>query len=472
MPFLFIPFSFPLLPFIPPYHPYQTPANTPTGDPTLIHPFLAKDDISLLERNSTTRDLEKSKEVVRHIDDYHALLNATYRSLLHSYLLSPPTAPAPSALLDLLALPLVKYVDLKYLDESGTSFLHETARGRDLRLIELGVHAGADVFVRDLSGKMAHEVVPKGKEVANQDQTLIMPTSPLTEPPSMKGYLNKYTNVAKGYNSRRCGVDELVDYHHGEDEKIASHRFEVHSMPRRGYHSHPQKWYLKANHPVKASRWGLALRRSVELYRGGRVEKRSEESEEGAVASVSSTRHSYNPAALLRRSMTRALDTESLGGMGTGTGPSPTDGGGIGCFCLGSCCEYGRFRPLGREALNYDLLRHFHGVSVPRFYGWFNIKLEEGFTFPGVKTTARGQCTLSVLVLERMGERITMKESEEEIQDICDVGTDVAWKGIAHFDIRYNNLFQAPKSPPGYPSEFCYLHQRIHKYRFRAGQED
>ncbi|KAF8991531.1 hypothetical protein BDQ17DRAFT_1463557 [Cyathus striatus] len=107
---------------------------------------------------------------------------------------------------------------------------------------------------------------------------------------------------------------------------------------------------------------------------------------------------------------------------------------------------------LGREAMNYELLRHFHGVSVPRFYGWFNIELEEGFTFPGVKTTECGQRTLSVLVLERMGERITMKESEEEIQDICDVCTDVAWRGIAHFDIRYNNLFQAPKSPPGYPN--------------------
>ncbi|KAF8995937.1 Oxysterol-binding protein-domain-containing protein [Cyathus striatus] len=309
----------------------------------------------------TARDLAKSKEVVRLIDDSRALLNATYRSLLHSYLLSPPTAPPPPVLLDLLASPRVKYVDLKYLDESGTSLLHEAARRRDLRLIELGVRAGADVFVRDRRGKMAHEVVPKGEEkvrvflrqsdkriVANQDQTLIMPPSPLTEPPSMKGYLNKYTNVAKGYNSRwfvlKAGV--LSYYRHAEDEKIASRgsvsmktaivkqkpgdrlRFEVHSMPGRGHHSPPQKWYLKANHPVEASRWALALQRSVEWYRGGGIERRSGESEEGAVASVPSTRHSYSPAALLRRSTTRALDIESLGGMGTGTGPSPTDGGG------------------------------------------------------------------------------------------------------------------------------------------------
>ena len=38
--------------------------------------------------------------------------------------------------------------------------------------------------------------------VANHDKTLIPNPTPLTEPPVLKGYLNKYTNVAKGYNTR------------------------------------------------------------------------------------------------------------------------------------------------------------------------------------------------------------------------------------------------------------------------------
>jgi len=38
--------------------------------------------------------------------------------------------------------------------------------------------------------------------VANHDKTLIPNLTPLTEPPVLKGYLNKYTNVAKGYNTR------------------------------------------------------------------------------------------------------------------------------------------------------------------------------------------------------------------------------------------------------------------------------
>jgi hypothetical protein len=114
-------------------------------------------------------------------------------------------------------------VDLSYLDDgSGTSILHEAARRRDLRLIELAVRAGADVFLRDRRGKMAYE----GKDdkvkvflrqcryssfemgwsfsddvsVANHDTTLI--DQPVLELPTLKGYLNKYTNVAKGYSTR------------------------------------------------------------------------------------------------------------------------------------------------------------------------------------------------------------------------------------------------------------------------------
>lgn len=121
-------------------------------------------------------------------------------------------------------------MDLSYLDDdSGSSLLHEAARRKDLRLIELTVRAGADVFVRNRKGKMAHESAGKDDRVkvflrqcmltttilrvsqcgvltffivANHDKTLIPNTSPLTEPPVLKGYLNKYTNVAKGYNTR------------------------------------------------------------------------------------------------------------------------------------------------------------------------------------------------------------------------------------------------------------------------------
>ena len=43
-------------------------------------------------------------------------------------------------------------------------------------------------------------------------------------------------------------------------------RFEVHSTPTRG-NSGAQKWYIKANHPVEASRWIQVLTKSIEWSR-------------------------------------------------------------------------------------------------------------------------------------------------------------------------------------------------------------
>ena len=37
--------------------------------------------------------------------------------------------------------------------------------------------------------------------VTNQDPSLLKPASD-SAPPELRGYLNKYTNVAKGYNTR------------------------------------------------------------------------------------------------------------------------------------------------------------------------------------------------------------------------------------------------------------------------------
>ncbi|KAF9471861.1 hypothetical protein BDN70DRAFT_887641 [Pholiota conissans] len=243
----------------------------------------------------TCRDVARSKDVVRVIDDSRHFLNASYRSLLRSYILSPLKDPPSPALLNLLESPRIKFVDLSYLDEdTGSSILHEAARRKDLRLIELAVRGGADVFVRNRKGKMAYEGTGKDDRVrvflrqfANHDKTLISNPTPLTEPPALKGYLNKYTNVAKGYNTRwfvlKNGV--LSYYRHQDDETVASRgsismktavlhpgersRFEVHSLPARGQHSQSgiQKWYMKANHPVEAHRWTEAISKSIEWYK-------------------------------------------------------------------------------------------------------------------------------------------------------------------------------------------------------------
>lgn len=57
-------------------------------------------------------------------------------------------------------------LDLSYVDDaSGTTLLHEAARRRDLRLVELAVRAGADVFVRDRRGRPVADAAGKDDRV-------------------------------------------------------------------------------------------------------------------------------------------------------------------------------------------------------------------------------------------------------------------------------------------------------------------
>ena len=94
--------------------------------------------------------------------DSRSLLTASYRSLLRTYILSPPSDPPSQNLLTLLSSPRARLIDLSYLDDaSGTTLLHEATRRKDFRLVELAVRAGADVFIRDRKGRPVQEVVGK-----------------------------------------------------------------------------------------------------------------------------------------------------------------------------------------------------------------------------------------------------------------------------------------------------------------------
>lgn len=140
------------------------------------------DDTLQDSHGQTCKDVTKNRDVVRAIQgtldlpgrkctitmpvDSRSFLNASYQSLLRTYILSPPSAQPNAALLALLESPRVRFVNLSYLDnDSGRSLLHEAARRKDLRLIELAVRAGVDVFVRDRKGKMAYDGVGKDDRV-------------------------------------------------------------------------------------------------------------------------------------------------------------------------------------------------------------------------------------------------------------------------------------------------------------------
>lgn len=82
-------------------------------------------------------------------------------------------------------------------------------------------------------------------------------------------------------------------------------RFEVHSTPSRG-RTHVQKWYLKANHPVEASRWTQGISRAIE-----HAKQSCKASESDASSTIS--RHSGRIALNSSRSVHRKdRDTESV----------------------------------------------------------------------------------------------------------------------------------------------------------------
>ena len=72
--------------------------------------------------------------------------------------MSQPNDRPPEALVHLLSSPRIRLVDLSYIDETrGTTLLHEAVKRKDLRMVELAVRAGANVFARDRKGRTAYD---------------------------------------------------------------------------------------------------------------------------------------------------------------------------------------------------------------------------------------------------------------------------------------------------------------------------
>ncbi|KAF2815783.1 oxysterol binding protein 1 [Mytilinidion resinicola] len=186
--------------------------------------------------------------------------------------------------------------------ESGGTLLHEAARRRDIKLIQMLLLNGADPFRRDRKGKLPQEVtkddrtraILKRSPAAHaaqrgiQEKTILGSSaaqagSSGAENPlgskdgrEMKGYLKKWTNYTSGYKLRWFVLEDgvLSYYKHQDDAgsacrgainmKIAKlymdpqdkQRFEIHGKSSVKYH-------LKANHQVEAKRWYWALNNAI-----------------------------------------------------------------------------------------------------------------------------------------------------------------------------------------------------------------
>jgi hypothetical protein len=108
-------------------------------------------------------------------------------------------------------------LNLNYLDsQTGQSILHISSQRKDLEILEKAVKVGASPLTRNRMGQLPVDLAPPAKSDGGvrgflKDQTSGQPSLTTPAPqgggtdedvPGLKGYLNKYTNVARGYNVR------------------------------------------------------------------------------------------------------------------------------------------------------------------------------------------------------------------------------------------------------------------------------
>ncbi|RFU24198.1 hypothetical protein B7463_g12141, partial [Scytalidium lignicola] len=187
--------------------------------------------------------------------------------------------------------------------QSGGTLLHEAARRRNTKLIQVLLLHGADPFRRDRKGKLPQDVtkdehtramlkrspaavaaqrgIQEKAVLGNVTQSALNNAlgDPLVgkEGREMKGYLKKWTNYRKGYQLRWFVLEDgvLSYYKHQDDAgsacrgainmriaKLSMDPTEKQKFEILGKSS--VKYHLKANHEVEAKRWFWALNNSIQ----------------------------------------------------------------------------------------------------------------------------------------------------------------------------------------------------------------
>ncbi|KAE9973276.1 hypothetical protein BLS_003660 [Venturia inaequalis] len=187
---------------------------------------------------------------------------------------------------------------------SGGSLLHEGARKRDIKLIQLLLLNGADPFQRDRKGKLPQDItkddrtraILKKSPAANearqgiQERTILgsAPVAPVgaaaaenalgnKEGREMKGYLKKWTNYTGGWKLRWFVLEDgVLSYYKNQDDagsacrgainmRIAKLQMDPNDKSKIDIHGKSSvKYNLKANHEVEAKRWFWALNNAMQ----------------------------------------------------------------------------------------------------------------------------------------------------------------------------------------------------------------
>lgn len=218
---------------------------------------------------------------------------------------------------------------------SGGTLLHEAARQRNTKLIQILLLHGADPFRRDRKGKLPQDVTKddvtramlKRSPAAVAAQRGIQEKAVLghaasqgataaTGDPSagkegreMKGYLKKWTNYRKGYQLRWFVLEDgVMSYYKHQDDTGSACRgainmriAKLHMSPdeKTKFEIHGKssvKYTLKANHEVEAKRWFWTLNNSIQWTKDQAKEEEKQKARNAELLRAAKADHSKSDA--------------------------------------------------------------------------------------------------------------------------------------------------------------------------------
>ncbi|KAJ1913056.1 hypothetical protein IWQ60_009374 [Tieghemiomyces parasiticus] len=162
-------------------------------------------------------------------------------------------------------------------ENHGNTVVHEAVETKDLDLVKWWCNRGADVFVRNERGKLPADLTADARTVKLLETApvaTLRPTSP-GKAPRLQGYLLKWTNFASGYKRRYFVLENgVLSYYKDKADasnacrgainlKIANINFDAKDQTTFDVQGKGSVRYrLRAEYPVEAKRWALALTQS------------------------------------------------------------------------------------------------------------------------------------------------------------------------------------------------------------------
>lgn len=284
------------------------------GRDSVVHALLAQpniDDSIANYRGQTPLDVARTPEIFEKLQLARSVFIDTKSKQIQDMVVRADydglekllEEPRVQGIIDVNALDLVTDTVTAH---SGGTLLHEGARKKDTKLLQILLMHGADPFRRDKKGKLPQDVtkddktraIVKKSPAAIIAQRGIQERAILGNAPSqssssravntevtlagkdareMKGYLKKWTNYTSGFKLRWFVLEDgVLSYYKHQDDAGSACRGAI-SMRIARLHMDAQdktrfeiqgkssvKYHLKANHVVEAKRWFWALNNAIQ----------------------------------------------------------------------------------------------------------------------------------------------------------------------------------------------------------------